>query len=152
MNYSGSKLPLGSFLFLLVLTVLLTDDVLAIRFPDRISNSDKDQTDQLLKTAVFALGSFWRSEAVFGCLNGVVRTTVGYAGGSKNNPEYRSLADHAESVMVSSLPVLILASVICTGPLFLRDSVAIDLSTIYDLPLICCLEDVILSDRTADRR
>ncbi|KAM7260510.1 hypothetical protein ACFE04_011183 [Oxalis oulophora] len=41
---------------------------------------------------------FWRSEAIFGCLDGIVRTSVGYAGGSKANPEYRSLGDHAESV------------------------------------------------------
>jgi peptide-methionine (S)-S-oxide reductase len=53
-------------------------------------------------TAVFALGSFWRSEAAFGCLPGVVRTSVGYAGGSKANPEYRNLADHAECVKVGS--------------------------------------------------
>lgn len=44
---------------------------------------------------------------MFGCLNGVVRTTVGYAGGSKSNPEYRSLADHAESVQVEYDPRLI---------------------------------------------
>jgi peptide-methionine (S)-S-oxide reductase len=52
-------------------------------------------------TAVFALGSFWRSEAAFGCLPGVIRTSVGYAGGSKANPEYRNLADHAECVKVA---------------------------------------------------
>uniref|UniRef100_A0A453QLA7 Peptide methionine sulfoxide reductase A5 n=3 Tax=Triticinae TaxID=1648030 RepID=A0A453QLA7_AEGTS len=55
-------------------------------------------------TAVFALGSFWRSEAVFGCLHGVLRTSVGYAGGSKANPEYRNLADHAECVKVEYDP------------------------------------------------
>lgn len=53
-------------------------------------------------TAVFALGSFWRSEAAFGCLPGVIRTSVGYAGGSKANPEYRNLADHAECVKVQT--------------------------------------------------
>ncbi|KAM3207080.1 hypothetical protein ACQJBY_062338 [Aegilops geniculata] len=55
-------------------------------------------------TAVFALGSFWRSEAAFGCLHGVLRTSVGYAGGSKANPEYRNLADHAECVKVEYDP------------------------------------------------
>ncbi|CAL5045621.1 unnamed protein product [Urochloa decumbens] len=55
-------------------------------------------------TAVFALGSFWRSEAAFGCLPGVIRTSVGYAGGSKANPEYRNLADHAECVKVEYDP------------------------------------------------
>ncbi|KAL2906720.1 Peptide methionine sulfoxide reductase A5 [Bienertia sinuspersici] len=32
----------------------------------------------------------------------VVRTTVGYAGGSKPNPEYRNLADHAESIIFTN--------------------------------------------------
>ncbi|KAM3207081.1 hypothetical protein ACQJBY_062338 [Aegilops geniculata] len=68
-------------------------------------------------TAVFALGSFWRSEAAFGCLHGVLRTSVGYAGGSKANPEYRNLADHAECVKVvatepSSRPLLLAPSLI----------------------------------------
>jgi peptide-methionine (S)-S-oxide reductase len=58
-------------------------------------------------TAVFALGSFWRSEAAFGCLPGVIRTSVGYAGGSKANPEYRNLADHAECVKVQPPPILV---------------------------------------------
>nr|GEU55576.1 peptide methionine sulfoxide reductase A5 [Tanacetum cinerariifolium] len=59
------------------------------------------------KTAVFALGSFWRSESVFGCLDGVITTSVGYTGGSKLNPEYRSLGDHAESIHIEYDPRLI---------------------------------------------
>ncbi|GAY32620.1 hypothetical protein CUMW_274010 [Citrus unshiu] len=87
------------YLFFSVLyLLLLTDTALCIRFPDRVSTSINDELGRPLKAAVFALGSFWRSEAVFGCLNGVVRTTVGYAGGSKTNPEFRNLGDHAESV------------------------------------------------------
>ncbi|XP_021275224.1 peptide methionine sulfoxide reductase A5 [Herrania umbratica] len=85
-------------------TILCAGKAFSIRIPDRISGTPRDLSDQSLKTAVFALGSFWRSEAVFGCLNGVVRTTAGYAGGSKINPEYRSLGDHAESVLVEYDP------------------------------------------------
>ncbi|GMH06536.1 hypothetical protein Nepgr_008376 [Nepenthes gracilis] len=87
-------------LLLILLGILSADPSLSIRLPDRIVSSKDYSSNQPLKTAVFALGSFWRSEAVFGCLNGVVRTTAGYAGGSKSNPEYRSLADHAESVQI----------------------------------------------------
>lgn len=61
-------------------------------------------SNQELRTAVFALGSFWRSEAAFGCVDGVVRTTAGYSGGSKSNPEYRSLGNHAECVKVEYDP------------------------------------------------
>ncbi|KAJ8771141.1 hypothetical protein K2173_023466 [Erythroxylum novogranatense] len=95
--------------FLVVLLTILgmTDNAFSIRMPDQISNAPREVSDQPLKMAVFALGSFWRSEAVFGCLDGVVRTTAGYAGGSKTNPEYRSLGDHAESVQVEYDPRLI---------------------------------------------
>lgn len=92
--------------------LLLTDTALCIRFPDRVSTSINDELGRPLKAAVFALGSFWRSEAVFGCLNGVVRTTVGYAGGSKTNPEFRNLGDHAESVQVSSFGLIIIGVII----------------------------------------
>ncbi|KAJ4827468.1 Peptide methionine sulfoxide reductase A5 [Turnera subulata] len=107
---SGRNSFLPRLFSLLLLAILfLPDNSLCIRLPDPISNSAAVEVspDPPLKTAVFALGSFWRSEAVFGCLNGVVRTTVGYAGGSKSNPEYRSLGDHAESVQVEYNPRLI---------------------------------------------
>ena len=92
------------FFVILVHILLVADKSLGIRNPGRIPESTRDLADpQNLKIAVFSLGCFWRSEAVFGCLPGVVRTTVGYAGGSKINPEYRSLGDHAESVQVTPL-------------------------------------------------
>ncbi|GFY80444.1 peptide methionine sulfoxide reductase family protein [Actinidia rufa] len=93
--------------FSVLWSILMADMALSIRFPDRISQTPNDSPNRTLKTATFALGSFWRSEAVFGCLDGVVQTTVGYAGGSKPNPEYRSLGDHAESVQIEYDPRLI---------------------------------------------
>ncbi|KAL3720498.1 hypothetical protein ACJRO7_005335 [Eucalyptus globulus] len=78
-----------------------------IRLANRIPDPAAGSPDQPSRTAVFALGSFWRSEAVFGCLDGVVRTAVGYAGGSKPIPEYRSLRDHAECVQLEYDPRLI---------------------------------------------
>ncbi|KAG0601645.1 hypothetical protein M758_11G128900 [Ceratodon purpureus] len=59
------------------------------------------------RVAAFALGSFWRGEAVFGCLPGVVRTRAGYAGGAKVNPDYHSVGDHAEAVEVEYDPSVI---------------------------------------------
>ncbi|KAJ6420224.1 hypothetical protein OIU84_030186 [Salix udensis] len=95
-------------LTLLLLTISLPNRSLSIRIPDRVSTAIRNPPpDYPLKIAVFALGCFWRSEAVFGCLNGVVRTTVGYCGGSKLNPVYRSLGDHAESVQVEYDPKVI---------------------------------------------
>lgn len=96
-------------IFILIIISLAPYSTLSIRFPDQISEIPKEPSNRPLKTVIFALGSFWRSEAVFGCLDGVVRTTAGYAGGSKLNPEYRSLGDHAESVQVTHLILLVSA-------------------------------------------
>ncbi|EEF31654.1 peptide methionine sulfoxide reductase A5 [Ricinus communis] len=110
MAFPETEAILPKFLTLALLTLSLTNQTaFSIRIPNRSSiPSSGDPSDhQPLKTAVFALGSFWRSEAVFGCLNGVVRTTAGYSGGSKPNPEYRSLGYHAESVQVEYDPRVI---------------------------------------------
>ena len=57
-----------------------------------------------VKTATFALGCFWGGDALFGAQPGVVITRVGYAGGSTNNPTYRSIGDHTESIQVEYNP------------------------------------------------
>jgi peptide-methionine (S)-S-oxide reductase len=51
-----------------------------------------------------ALGCFWGPDAAFGALPGVVRTRVGYAGGSEPNPTYESIGDHSEVVQVDYDP------------------------------------------------
>lgn len=54
--------------------------------------------------ATFALGCFWSPEAQFGCTPGVVRTRVGYAGGTTQNPTYHHLGDHIETIQVEFDP------------------------------------------------
>lgn len=55
-------------------------------------------------TATFALGCFWGPDAEFGAMDGVVRTRVGYAGGTKTEPTYRHLGDHTETLQVDYNP------------------------------------------------
>ncbi|KAK6150699.1 hypothetical protein DH2020_015631 [Rehmannia glutinosa] len=100
-------MKLTAAVFLVIIISWAANSALSIRFPDPISENPDVTADQILRTAVFALGSFWRSEAAFGCLDGVVRTAVGYAGGSKSSPEYRSLGDHAECVQIEYDPRII---------------------------------------------
>lgn len=56
------------------------------------------------ETAVFAGGCFWGTQAVFERVKGVLATTVGYSGGSKNTATYDQVTTettgHAESVEV----------------------------------------------------
>jgi peptide-methionine (S)-S-oxide reductase len=56
------------------------------------------------ETVTFGLGCFWGPDARFGAMEGVVRTRVGYAGGTKPDPTYHSLGDHTEVVQVDIDP------------------------------------------------
>ncbi len=58
-------------------------------------------------TATFALGCFWGPDSLFGSLEGVVRTRVGYAGGTTTNPTYHNLGDHTETVQMDYDPAAI---------------------------------------------
>ncbi|MFA9416956.1 peptide-methionine (S)-S-oxide reductase MsrA [Natrinema sp. HArc-T2] len=58
------------------------------------------QASENTETATFGLGCFWGPDAAFGAVDGVVRTRVGYAGGTKSDPSYEILGDHTEVVQV----------------------------------------------------
>jgi peptide-methionine (S)-S-oxide reductase len=60
-----------------------------------------------LETATFASGWFWGPDSQFGSLPGVYRTRVGYAGGTTDNPTYRSIGDHTETYQVDFDPEII---------------------------------------------
>jgi peptide-methionine (S)-S-oxide reductase len=62
--------------------------------------ADRETTD----TATFGLGCFWGPDARFGAMDGVVRTRVGYAGGTQPDPSYHSLGDHTEVLQVDFDP------------------------------------------------
>ncbi|WP_364149908.1 peptide-methionine (S)-S-oxide reductase MsrA [Paenibacillus sp. LPE1-1-1.1] len=57
-----------------------------------------------LQLAMFGMGCFWSPEALFGHLPGVMKTRVGYAGGTTANPTYRQMGDHTETVQVEFDP------------------------------------------------
>jgi peptide-methionine (S)-S-oxide reductase len=63
------------------------------------------------KTAVFAGGCFWCTEAVFKMLRGVIRVTPGYTGGKTAHPTYEDVVGgttgHAEAIEVVYDPDLI---------------------------------------------
>lgn len=43
------------------------------------------------KKATFSMACFWAPDSLFGVQKGVIRTRVGYAGGTAENPTYRSM-------------------------------------------------------------
>ncbi len=57
-----------------------------------------------MEKASFGMGCFWGPEAVFGSLEGVKRTKVGYSGGEKDDPDYHHLGKHTETVQIEYDP------------------------------------------------
>jgi methionine-S-sulfoxide reductase len=68
------------------------------------SNHSKDK----LETAYFAAGCFWKTQYKFSKVHGVVRTEVGYSGGTTANPTYEQVCNHttghAETCLVEFDP------------------------------------------------
>lgn len=62
---------------------------------------------ETVETATFGMGCFWGPEAMFGSLPGILRTRVGFAGGTSPNPTYRHMGDHTETVEIDFDPAVI---------------------------------------------
>lgn len=56
------------------------------------------------ETATFGMGCFWGPDALFGAQDGIVRTEVGYTGGTTRDPTYYALDDHTEVVQIEYNP------------------------------------------------
>jgi len=73
--------------------------------PDRLRAFDeRAPAPEETETATFALGCFWGPDATFGARDGVVRTRVGYAGGTTPDPSYHDIGDHSEAIQVDYDP------------------------------------------------
>lgn len=77
--------------------------------PDPVA--DEALTAGAPRTAVFSGGCFWGVQAVFEHVDGVIRATSGYTGGTTPNPTYEDVSSgttgHAESVQVTYDPAKI---------------------------------------------
>ncbi|XP_019764006.1 peptide methionine sulfoxide reductase isoform X5 [Dendroctonus ponderosae] len=65
------------------------------------------EQEVIFKKATFGMGCFWANDALFGAQPGVLRTRVGYAGGTTGNPVYKNMGDHTEVIEIDFDPNII---------------------------------------------
>lgn len=65
-----------------------------------ITDLEKGLHEHLEETLIVGMGCFWGPESRFGSIPGVIRTRVGFAGGTTLNPTYKEMGDHTETVEV----------------------------------------------------
>ena len=79
--------------------------------PQLTLESEKNAKDGQTRTAVFASGCFWCTEAVFEQLEGITDAVSGYAGGTRETANYEAVCTgrtgHAEAVRVTYEPARI---------------------------------------------
>ncbi|XP_050675264.1 peptide methionine sulfoxide reductase isoform X1 [Leptidea sinapis] len=82
-----------------------------LRFIRQVCNMKPPSNASLLhdvdiptKKATFGMGCFWSNDSLFGVTPGVIRTRVGYSGGTTKNPHYRNLGDHTEVIEIDYDP------------------------------------------------
>jgi peptide methionine sulfoxide reductase msrA/msrB len=85
-------------------SILLGALLFSIANPDLAQNSSPTQT----RTVIFAGGCFWCIQPAFDKANGVVKTVVGYCGGTEPNPTYELVSSektrYRESIQITYNP------------------------------------------------
>lgn len=57
----------------------------------RLKMSEQSGLRDIEKRATFGMGCFWSGDSIFGATPGILRTTVGYAGGTTRSPTYKNM-------------------------------------------------------------
>lgn len=102
------------------------------------------------ETIVLGGGCFWCTEAAFQVMKGVVKTTVGYAGGASENPTYEQVCSgdtgHAEVMKLEYDPKLLTLEKVLDVFFAMHDPTSLnrqgaDFGTQYRSIVLCTSED-----------
>jgi peptide-methionine (S)-S-oxide reductase len=62
----------------------------------------------MIEIAIFAMGCFWKPDAFFSSIPGIEKVTVGYTGGTTENPTYNQVCGgttgHTEAIQIEYNP------------------------------------------------
>ena len=93
------------YMTLIFVLLFLTISNTGLAAEDGIQRPEIDKrVPDNLKTATFAMGCFWGPDVIFGGVDGVWKTRVGYAGGNLDNPTYHNLGSHTETIQIEYDP------------------------------------------------
>ncbi|XP_058118270.1 peptide methionine sulfoxide reductase [Anopheles ziemanni] len=71
---------------------------------EKVRHEPLHQVDIPFEKATFGMGCFWGCDSLFGATRGVLRTRVGYAGGTTESPVYKKMGDHTEVIEIDYDP------------------------------------------------
>lgn len=98
-----------------------------------------------LATCVLAMGWFWGPQLQFSQLDGIVRTVVGYSGGSQENPCYHNILDSSEAILIEYDPQQLtysdILNMVCSNKIWLVTFITI---FEYHSHYICALQKTLI--------
>lgn len=87
--------------------MVATQNLDVIEGVEKIEHQPLHHLDVPFERATFGMGCFWGCDSLFGATKGVLRTRVGYSGGTTPSPVYRNMGDHTEVIEVQYDPTQI---------------------------------------------
>ncbi|XP_053684722.1 peptide methionine sulfoxide reductase-like [Sabethes cyaneus] len=79
-------------------------------FTEKVAKLDRQPLHVVstpFEKATFGMGCFWGCDSLFGATLGVLRTSVGYSGGTTGSPVYKNMGDHTEVIEIHYDPTQI---------------------------------------------